>query len=1253
MHRFFKPAIRPLLEATKPSLVVEIGSDWGHGTELLATWCHANGAALHIVDPLPKYDVDEWAQRWPGSVTFHLDLSLNALVDLDAPDMVCIDGDHNWYTVYHELELLARSASEAGRPFPLTLFHDVAWPYGRRDLYYDPATIPEAHRHPYRKGGLVPGQRALTESGFNDHLDNALHEGTLRNGVRTAVEDFVADRPHLALHVVPGLHGLGIVVDDAADAAVHEAIADVTGPSGLMRVIEAVEEDRLARLQRLSEMQKELVQERERAGRTRAEAAHHAERAEALAAQVSALGENLAEARAQAAELETLLTRTRLRVRKEKRLAARRQRALDKKVRALDRSQRSLATVRSRLDAAEAESRALKRRLGAAEADYSRLRNRRSVRLTLRMASLFRPLFRLRRGQGSRKTSTPATSARDDGAKEGKPGSRPPAGATAPADPAPVRLTPSTAAAAQPSPEAAGRRRPRRIRSPRAARAGRALWAGFGGIASAELDKLVQARHDSPAEASRAALELARWWRYHGDLDRALDLARLSRAARPDAPWSRDGQFLEADVLHELGLAEEGRYLLDHMLEGAPDDPHLLLRLANTFASPAGPAGDRDDLTRLAIINQVLANAGLSSLRLADAGRGLRIDNLAGTGPEPVPHQGPEPLVSVVVPAFNASDWLATSVGSILAQTWPRIEVVIVDDASSDGTVEVAQELAARDRRVRVLRQSTNRGAYAARNRGVASATGDFVTVNDSDDWSHPERIAREVRALVDDPDIVGVMPHRSRVTADLVFIEPTVRSRPERVIPDISSLMVRRATLEEVGPWDEVRAAGDHEFGKRLEAYYGPEAVLRIHPEAPMSLSLRLPESISAAGATSILSRHHVIGARRLYHQALAHWHDSPSFRESLPFRPGEPRPFPAPRPITDGDPGGTRTRPDLVFLSDFTPSGATAAAVEELAAQSSAGLTTALVHNPSYHGRFLDPISARVWDAAGSTALLLGKDERIDTDLLVIRDPWIAEHFVDGLPTVTAARTIVVINRPPHRSSGRPVPDLDTVIRNVRARYGDQVVWYPGDPSLRRSLEELRTGAAGGIRLAAEDWADVIDVDAWRGPLRRVDGPTVRVGLSRRGAQPERQVGLPDLSAHLHHGDVTIHTLGEAEFGGGSLPGAGPVDDADPVRDFLDGLDIYVHLDASTGTTDRTLLAALAVGIPIVTGTGLAPLLGPAAVYAAPEDVLDAIFDLRDDPRRYEAQVRSGWRLVEERFSHQAHIERLGELRAGITLL
>src|SRR5690606_8626689 len=105
----------------------------------------------------------------------------------------------------------ARGAREE-RPFPRVLLHDVGWPYARRDLYYAPERVPAEHRQPYAPGALAPGEPGQVEQGLNVGVANAEREGGPRNGVLTAVEDFLAEGPaELRLACLPGFSGLGLL----------------------------------------------------------------------------------------------------------------------------------------------------------------------------------------------------------------------------------------------------------------------------------------------------------------------------------------------------------------------------------------------------------------------------------------------------------------------------------------------------------------------------------------------------------------------------------------------------------------------------------------------------------------------------------------------------------------------------------------------------------------------------------------------------------------------------------------------------------------------------------------------------------------------------------------------------------------------------------------------------------------------------------------------------------------------------------
>lgn len=110
------------------------------------------------------------------------------------------------------------------------------------------------------------------------------------------------------------------------------------------------------------------------------------------------------------------------------------------------------------------------------------------------------------------------------------------------------------------------------------------------------------------------------------------------------------------------------------------------------------------------------------------------------------------PLVSVVVPAHNAGRWIAECIGSLLSQTVQDVEVIVIDDASSDDTLSVVR--AAADSRVVVVANERNIGAAASRNRGIERATGEFLAFMDADDIALPYRFEKQLAFFRAHPDV-------------------------------------------------------------------------------------------------------------------------------------------------------------------------------------------------------------------------------------------------------------------------------------------------------------------------------------------------------------------------------------------------------------------------------------------------------------------------------------------------------------------
>ncbi|MDH2997510.1 hypothetical protein A1D22_07215 [Pasteurellaceae bacterium LFhippo2] len=213
MKNFWEIAIKPSIEQLAPTHIIEIGSDKGFNTRKVLSYCIENNCRFTAIDPFPQFDYQTMEKESNGLFKMVTDLSLNVLKDLEPADVALIDGDHNWYTVYNELDQIFANR-KADKTLPVCFFHDTGWPYARRDMYYNPENIPKSHIKPHAKGGMFITNPELFNIGFNNNLYNALTEGGEKNGVLTAIEDFVSDSSHnLTLYSFDGLHGLSILFE--------------------------------------------------------------------------------------------------------------------------------------------------------------------------------------------------------------------------------------------------------------------------------------------------------------------------------------------------------------------------------------------------------------------------------------------------------------------------------------------------------------------------------------------------------------------------------------------------------------------------------------------------------------------------------------------------------------------------------------------------------------------------------------------------------------------------------------------------------------------------------------------------------------------------------------------------------------------------------------------------------------------------------------------------------------------------------
>lgn len=265
------------------------------------------------------------------------------------------------------------------------------------------------------------------------------------------------------------------------------------------------------------------------------------------------------------------------------------------------------------------------------------------------------------------------------------------------------------------------------------------------------------------------------------------------------------------EIGHEAACLYAERYLPDRLRYT------LNILKANAAISRNDEAGWLD------CVNQYLQTFRLEPLYFRE---GNSLLSRLSTRTLPAVEHGP--VVTVIMPAWNAQDTVEFAARSILNQTWQPLELIIVDDASSDSTWSFLKQLVVEDSRVKILRNKVNVGPYVSKNIALMIASGDYVTGHDADDWAHPERIQNHMAEIIgSDVELSASLGYMLRITpekeitkfgdADTNFcLDGAVR------LASISCMFRTSELRERLGFWDSVRFGADSEMIGRAMAFYG-----------------------------------------------------------------------------------------------------------------------------------------------------------------------------------------------------------------------------------------------------------------------------------------------------------------------------------------------------------------------------------------------------------------------------------------------
>ena len=246
-------------------------------------------------------------------------------------------------------------------------------------------------------------------------------------------------------------------------------------------------------------------------------------------------------------------------------------------------------------------------------------------------------------------------------------------------------------------------------------------------------------------------------------------------------------------------------------------------------------------------------------------------------------------MVSVMMTAFNSITTISAAIRSVLAQRGVDVELIVIDDGSTDGTREELTRLSAQDPRLRVVMNTRNMGTYASKNHGISIARGTLLAFHDSDDWMHPMHLRHQAQALTSGH--VCTTSKWLRMRADGYVIQ---RRGGGYSHLNPASTMFRREVVEEIGPFDFVRTGADAEYLTRIRMRYGWESVVAM--EDCLALGLHHEGSLTQSGATAF-DEHRYSPVRLAYTEAwIAHHLETLEGQAMLRLNTETERPFDVP---------------------------------------------------------------------------------------------------------------------------------------------------------------------------------------------------------------------------------------------------------------------------------------------------------------------------------------------------------------------
>lgn len=782
------------------------------------------------------------------------------------------------------------------------------------------------------------------------------------------------------------------------------------------------------------------------------------------------------------------------------------------------------------------------------------------------------------------------------------------------------------------------------------------LWGGFSKLGVEKLQEIGMRPYISNQIRARACYELARFFADNEQYSVASNLLSDARALSKEFLRGTRPRVLEYEMLLETGDLEIAFRRVKEYIEYRPNDPDFKIAYANYFNKV-----DKSK-EKINVISHLFMDNGMAPISIVDD----EMQFLSLTTPDDLPHIADGPKVSVLMSSYNSADYLRLAVGSMQKQTWRNLEIIITDDCSSDNSLEILNTIAAEDPRVIILTNTETTGTYGNRNRMLNVCTGEFVTVHDSDDWSHPQMIEHQINDLLENPEIRLNTTLMCRVSLDLQFHLRPSRSSLEYCHMNYPGFMMRKGDITQLGGWDPIMANADAEFERRVKQVYGKDAFKIINQNVPYSFFLVHDQSLTQQKLMNLRSLS--FGTRNEYHRQSEYWMEGRRAEAietgelAKPFavngRTSRLDPFPSPNSLMIPALKQKVLEYDVLLISDlFLLGGTRSCNLNYIRILHSMGKKVALFNWPRADLRFSRDINPAYRELVGQGMVeIVTWEDTVYAKNVIIHHPPIANFELDKYPNIETEKVSVLVNQLPFQTVSRERTFYNpTLVTELIQRLfnPNHIEWIAITPLCKRYIEEY----SESINIRNEIWYPPIYVEQSkittsmkvRHARMKEIGPVFarhsRDHWTKWPNSAERTKRMymteADYEFNILGGDKSLKRRLE------KLPLNWKVHpyDSISVPDLLNSSDIFLNFNNEIYIEEfgRNVMEAMVYGLPVITESVFAETFGDAVLIAdesGPEFIVDKLLNNKSF---FENQVAKGRRFVEENCEKRSVIVKL----------